>query len=602
MQFFKIFQSVGKSKVWIFVFCLSGVLSAGEAQAAALAVDPCYSELEMAALFSKMKNPKPSLQQRLAETGSRIKGLEKKIKDKNKKIREAAGQLARSLDENNQTLLKQTLNNNDECSSAKLCEDDTYKAADALSAYIGESKNKWSCDKTAISEKHPTDAQKYTSGMYDDKCRDWQKGSSAKKYVGPDGDVNKSLFCQQFAADVDECEDALEDLEKHHERIHKWEEDIENLEETEEELEDQIEDIEDGLAEPETQDQGLCISCVKEIRKMNGPSPGETFGNVLLMGLGGALSVFGAKEARRSQRHANDMLALQGFPSENNFHHSLAGVSLGFPLFQQGLHGLTRPRHGCANSYSPYGHPHAGGHSMMHQQMQAYAQQQMQFQMMAGGFNPLLGGNMGGQFTLNPYSFNPAMSFNMGAGAAFNPMAQFNLNAGVNPFMSNPFMAMANPAMSFNMGAGAGFNPMAAQFNPMAQFNLNGGGNPFMAFNPMMQAPGMNSSFATYQSQMAMQQMQMRMQVQQAMFAQQMSAQQEWMRRQEKIGVLTQELYNIQAQIQMVASGGSGASLGGTSSIHTGSLLAGSTGPQHNPTPGGGSTGGGDDLPTISGR
>ena len=189
----------------------------------------------------------------------------------------------------------------------------------------------------------------------------------------------------------------------------------------------------------------------------------------------------------------------------------------------------------------------------------------------------------------------------------FNPM--MNAQAQFSPWMNNPMNAQAS--MQFNNPF---FNPMNAQAS--MQFN-----NPWM--NPSM-TPGMNSSmmpgmnpqaqyqqqqYAQYQ-QFQQQQMQARMQIQQAWLQHQQSIQKEWMQKQQVIGSLTQEIYKIQQQIQLVASGGVGSSVLGTSSasltagLNLGNTLTGgSSAPTHNPnTSINTNTNPGGDLPVIESR
>ena len=178
------------------------------------------------------------------------------------------------------------------------------------------------------------------------------------------GNVHRGL-CDpdRYGKSSRDCRDALEDLknilsniEKLKKRRTELDEKIFNMENSEETEEDET-----GL-----EASGLCIECVQELRALSRPSGGQIFGNVLSMGLGTALSVFGVREARRSADSANEMLALQGLPAQNNFGYSMAGLSAGFPFIQSGLHGLTQGNasqggYGCSPTVSPYApHPSMG--------------------------------------------------------------------------------------------------------------------------------------------------------------------------------------------------------------------------------------------------
>ena len=193
-------------------------------------------------------------------------------------------------------------------------------------------------------------------------CVDCPEGKHNAKWqndeaFGNKGNVNRG-FCDpdRYGKRSRDCRDALGDLknilsniEKLKKRRAKLDEKIFNMENSEETEEDKT-----GL-----EASGLCIECVQELRALSRPSGGQMFGNILSMGLGTALSVFGLKEARSSAASANEMLALQGFPAQDNFGYSMAGLSVGFPFIANGLHGLTQANasqggYGCSPTVSPY--------------------------------------------------------------------------------------------------------------------------------------------------------------------------------------------------------------------------------------------------------
>ena len=138
-----------------------------------------------------------------------------------------------------------------------------------------------------------------------------------------------------------------------------------------------------------------------------------------------------------------------------------------------------------------------------------------------------------------------------------------------------------------------------------------GGGMGFPGgINPYAQAQmqAQQQRQAQYASYIKLQQAQMQAQIQaqQAWLQHQQSVQQDYMQRQQVIGGLTQEMFKIQQQIQMVASGGIGSSslLGASATgIGTGLTLGGSNAPpSHRPTLSPPSTPSGGDLPIVPGR
>ena len=119
-----------------------------------------------------------------------------------------------------------------------------------------------------------------------------------------------------------------------------------------------------------------------------------------------------------------------------------------------------------------------------------------------------------------------------------------------------------------------------------------------------MQAQQQYASYIKFQQT----QMQAKIQAQQAWLQHQQSVQQDWMQRQQVIGGLTQELFKVQQQIQLVASGGIGSSsLLGASSVGINSGLnlgagVGSNAPTHNPVPNPPNTPSDGSLPIVPGR
>ena len=598
--------------------------------ASIVAADPCYSPLELAALFSG-GDSKPSLK-------DQIKKIEKRIEEANRSIEKlnSGGEseynkgISNYIDELGNSLNQKALGDNGEQINAfhgTGKPDRKPKVASALAAYIENQQKEWWCDDTDEGETNQCDGGDTAPGKQCP-CRPWQKGERDDDYFGDDGEI-KTSFCSDYADEPRVCESALRNLKTKFRQKRTKLTEIENLEKEIARLYDEQTEREISGESEEEGGSTLCLHCLEEIRDLNKPGFGEIAGNVLTAGAGVALSILGVRAGRRAQSRANDLLIAQGYPAENNFGASLAGASLGIPFIYKGLHGLTSANAagggvGCAPTANPY----ASAHPMMQYQMQQQYQAQAaasagnpwafaagnpwgfnpaaQFSMNAAGnpwaFNPgaQFAGNPWGsfgptaQFAGNPWGFNPGAQFSVNAGAnpwGFNPGAQFSMNAGANPWAFNPGAQFAgNPWGSFGPTAQFAGNPWG--FNSGAQFGANFGAN-----------PSMNMAYMNQRAQHAMQQMQMRMQMQQAYMAQQMAVQQDWMERQKLIGSLTQEMFKIKSQIDMIASGGSSAGMsfsGGFSGSLSGGLptIGGSQPGAPQPTPSPGPTDGGGG-PTI---
>ena len=563
-------------KPWILICAF---LCSPWAGATVLPVDPCYSPLEIAALFSANRGGKPSLKSQITKKNKLLKKKDKELQrllngsDYDEGIEGHKMKLRNSLDSK-----KLVIKGNYRGSTDKIS-----RVARGLTNYMESRQGEWNCEKEARA-----------ANDYGAQCRPWQDD----EYFGSNGNINPG-FCADYASENQkDCEDALTALKRGYLRVHRIENQIREATVSRDELEDRQWEIEHGEEsdEEETGGRPICIDCLQDIRALNKPSGGQIFGNALTMGLGAALSVFGVREARRSASSANELLALQGHPARNNFGYSMAGLSAGFPFMAKGLHGLTQANaagggYGCSQTSSPY----APMNPMMAAQMRQHQMQQMQFQGMMGGSPYAMGGNPMMQFQMqNPLAMggNPyAMGGNPYAAMGGNPMMQFQMQ---NPLAmgGNPYAAMGgNPMMQFQMQnpLAMGGNPYAMGGNPMMQFQMQNplamggspyamggspyamggnpyamggnpyamGGNPYaMGGNPMMQMPGMNPAFSTQYSQQAIQQMKMQIQMQKAHFAQQQSAQQEWMQRKIRIGHLVQEIHKIKLQINLESMGG----------------------------------------------
>ena len=612
--------------------------------ASMIPIDPCHDPLEIAALFSNMQEPKNTLESQIEKKEKQWEKYEKAVKnlkegyDEDSGIKAYTDNLALSLNGDDLDLRQKchasagsevikvwasrgrggagaecNFSLPDPADKNKKIEhtgtlqkkkERARKVAEELVSYMAESKDEWGCDKKDYDENYLND------------CRKWQAESDNNeletRYFDSDGKIYKA-FCADYADNPGDCQQALDDLKEIYDKVEEREKIKARLKSDIRALKEQQSEKElSGESEEQHAGPQPCWDCVERYRDLNSPGFGEIAGNTLLTALGVGLSVVGVREGRRAQTRANEMLALQGMPAQNHLGYSLAGASIGFPFIQNGIAGLTqsnasRGGYGCSHTASH----HASMHPMMRQQMMM----QQQMMMMQGGANPFAMspyGNPMAQFQMNnpfgmqsPYG-NPMAQFQMnnpfGMQSPYgNPMAQFQMN---NPFgMQSPY---GNPMAQFQMN-----NPFGMQSpygNPMAQFQMN---NPFGMQSPYGNSmmPGMNPMYSTQYSQQAMQQMQMQMQIQQAVAAQQQSVMQDQMQRRVVIGGLMQEMHKIQAQIQLVASGGV-TSLAGSGSLSAGLTIGsitgnssltggvGGGGPQHNPTTAPAAAPSGGDLPS----
>ena len=200
-------------------------------------------------------------------------------------------------------------------------------------------------------------------------CAPWQNPPLSRTYFTSNGRVRVGAFCRKYARKGEEtkCRKSLKDLKKALEYAQKADNTLRQLsarlgdlqsEQEDEELERMFED------EEETEARGLCVDCLKEVRGAFAPSGWQRFGGGLSAALGLGLSIVGAREARRSRRSANELLALQGFPAESGGADSLLGAFLGVPLIAGGLNDMfaqTAPEYICSPRfynntymYSPY--------------------------------------------------------------------------------------------------------------------------------------------------------------------------------------------------------------------------------------------------------
>ena len=572
------------------------------AKASIVPIDPCQDPLEIAALFSNMKQPTNTLEDQIKRKEALVEKYEKQLEflidgdGENYGVDVYIENLADSLNADSLDLRKweEEVTTNNETTKEERTET-IYNVASDLASYMENQDDHWGCsDRTETPENDPSND-----------CRAWQLESDKQRTFKNNGKINAKGFCVEHASNRTDCKEALKKLKETYTEKREIDKSVTAL--TDEIWKLQKLQREKEIAGESEQQAGFepCWDCVEKVRDLNKPGWGEITGNVLTTGLGVALSVFGAREGRRAGGNANEWLALQGSPARNNFGYSLAGASLGMPFIYNGIQGLTRSNaarggYGC----SPTASHHASMHPMMQQQMM---QHQMQQQAMMHGGNPyaaMMNPSLAQFQVNNPYASpyaNPLAQFQVNnpyASPYANPMAQFQVN---NPYASpyanpmaqfqvnNPFASpYANPMAQFQVN-----NPYASPYaNPMAQFQVN---NSF-AMNPMMQMPGMNSMYATQYSQQAMQQLQMQAQIDQAVLAQKQSIMQERIQTQQVLAGLMQEAHKINTTIKLVASGGVRA-LAGTGSLSAGITIGGITGsnsvvsglpgvggaPQHNP-------------------
>ena len=546
-------------------------------------------------------------------------------------------------------------------------EDNNVLAASDVVEHITEARGKkaWKEECDSRAKENPQD-----------ECGVWVVNNLGKQRSGVSV---ASRFCKDYASKEKNdrgrfftrlCVKGIEDIEDLNDKIVELREEQAELEDTQEDLEDQIDDneLDKILGRDSDDDETEAGSTDCEIceyhREANKLTTGQKVGNTLSIIAGLGLSYYGVREARKAQSSANDLLALQGFPAENNFGYSLAGASLGVPFINHGILGLSRGNmvagsYACSGAMQYHGaqfgaqtgHPYNYGVQIPNPYLGGGGAGAGS--MFPGGFNPYLGG-AGAGFNLNA-GFNPYLGGG-GAGAGsmfpggFNPYlggagAGFNLNAGFNPYLGGGAGAGSMFPGGFNPylgGGGAGAGSMfPGGFNPYlggagAGFNLNAGFNPYLGgggaagagsmfpggFNPYLGGGGAGFNPALLQAQQAQAQIQARVQAQtqaqqlyqqqmraqleiqmkarEAWLAQQESIQKDWMRKQQVIGDLSQELYRIQNQIQAVALGGGGAggiggvnNLGGYNDFGGGASVSigGGTGsgnvqPGSSPTPG----------------
>ena len=294
-----------------------------------------------------------------------------------------------------------------------------------------------------------------------------------------------------------------------------------------------------------------------------------------------------------------------GFPGAYGNAGFGAGFGGGFPgVYGNAGFGMGMPMGGAYGGFPGFGGGFGGG-------------------MTIGGGFPGFGGGMGmgmpmGGYGGFPGGFGPGFGGSMTIGG-FPGLGGGGFGAGFPGFGGGMTMGGGFPGFGGGMGMGMGGYggfPGAGGYGGFPGAGGYGGfpgaggygGFPGAGMNPqaMAQMQAQQQQYANYMK-FQQTQMQAQIQAQQAWLQHQQSVQQDYMQRQQVIGGLTQEMYKIQQQIQMVASGGVGSSsiLGAsTGGINTGlNLGTGNNAPTHNPAPGAGSTTPTDgNLPIVPGR
>ena len=569
-----IFTLFYKALLFSFLFC--GIFSS-QNSSASYASNLCLHPLEEAALL--YGNQGEDIEGLIKRKETEIEKITDNIEDDlQEKIDDEIVRLSNSLDDTNTTLTK-TRN--------KLAETDTETIAKLISNYMEEKQDE--LDNTMFSD--------ITNYGTDDKHKfAWHN----RKYFKKRGQI-KDKFCKDFAKDIKDCNRALDRLARRWEQIHTLYETRDAREDELEELRDKAFDIE--LGDESTEANGVCFECLDAIRELNRPSPGQTAGSILSLVAGGAMSYYAYKAGKRSVNRSNLIRAQQGFAPLSSAGPAWAGASLGLPFISHGIHGLSQANSQIGNvncsggsfsqnhahAYNPYAMGPGGAHVAAHIGGNPFpfagANAQLNFN---SPFNHHLAAGANAQLNFNSPFYNP-----LAAGAN----AQLNFNS---PF--NHFAAGANAQLNFNSPF---YNPLAAGAN--AQFPYGGGAGGFQAQLALQQQQQQQQQYTAY-LQFQQQQMEARIQAQQAWQQQQQALQQDRMHRQQVITSLSQEMNKIQQQIQMVAAGGTISSFAGATASTTlasnTTFTGGATAPleQQPITTNTGSTSNSNDAPIFESR
>ena len=403
---------------------------------------------------------------------------------------------------------------------------------------------------------------------------------------GSNGDIKENKFCKKYAENADgshengsrrrnsrsrtvqECISSIKALEKLFDQVHTGYERLDELDDVISDLEEEMDTkkLDALLNEDDTEAQANCTECLmlEKMRELNKPTTGQIVGGVLSTVLGAGLSIYGVREARRSQKKANELLAWQGYPAENNAHYALQAATLGFPFISQGIYGLTQGRYNCANSVSPYSSydsRFSGAFNFGSRYGHEYGPGSRYGPGFNGAFN--FGSRYGHEYgpgSRYGHEYGPGSRYGPGFNGAFNFGSRYGHEYG--PGSNGAFNFGSRYGHEYGPGSryGPGFN---GAFNFGSRYGHEYG--PGSRYGPDGHRYRTSSLIATAAEQ-------------RAWLEQQHAFQEDHMRRQQIIVQLSQELARIQTQIQMVANGGG--------SIYTGLALGLNDGvnPAHNPS------------------
>ena len=114
----------------------------------------------------------------------------------------------------------------------------------------------------------------------DEMCAPWQNPPRSRTFFKSNGRVRARAFCRAYARNQGDCKEHLEALRKALERVQKADNNIQKLEARLRDLEQAQEDeeFERMLSDDEeTEAQGLCVNCWRDLRGALAPSGWQRF-------------------------------------------------------------------------------------------------------------------------------------------------------------------------------------------------------------------------------------------------------------------------------------------------------------------------------------
>ena len=583
---------------------------------------------ELALLHGKPKHT--SLKTQMEQTRKQLDALEERVEKLEDKIGEIKIDLKNSLDDSHFTTQKVKKAYNEAYPKTPPRTDEKINnlgseikdsAISSISGYMEGQDDSW--DKAGMPWYHD---------------EDHETANSVAEYFKRNGQITERKFCDKYATSSTkrDCIKSIKNLERYYKELSRLVKIGEEKEEFYSRLEDEQFDRDIGLSDEEdTEANPLCFECLDELRELDKPTTGQVVGNILSVVAGGALSYYGYRAGKREARTLNDLRIRQGYDPTGSGGLSWAGASLGLPFIANGVYGLVGGNSqfgsyachpgmfgGAAQAYGPFsygGFP--GGYGGFSGAYGGFpggyggfpgAYGGIQFGGFPGGYGGFPGAYGGIQFGGFPGGYG---GFPGGYGGF--PGAYGGIQFGGFPGGYGGFPGAYGGIQFGGFPGGYGGFPGAyggIQFGgfPGAYGGIQFGGVPggyggvpggyggFPGAYGGIQfggVPGIPGAGAMYQQQQyaqylqyQQQQMQAQMQAQQAWMQHQISLQQDWMQREQVVGSLTQELYNIQRQIYLVRSGGTtsglispGTGLTGFPPGYVGGNLGG--GPTHNPAP-----------------